>query len=240
MKAIIMAGGIGSRLRPLTDGIPKPMVPIIDKPVMECIIELLKSYEITDIGVTVGYKKEKIIDYFKDGKQLGVNLTYFIENKPLGTAGGVKNAINFIDDEILIISGDAYTDINLSKLIKMHEKYNSKVTIASVLLNDARGFGLMKFNEKGEVTSFKEKPKKKIKGYVNTGIYVIDKQIIKSIPNGFCDFSKDIFSNMKSGIYGVVFNDYWSDIGTLQSYYLTNLYVANKLVKGNGGSSFVA
>ena len=228
MKALIMAGGKGSRLRPLTNYIPKPLVKIIDKPVMECILDLLKIHGITEVGVTLGYKGDKIKEFFGNGKQFGVNITYFEEREPLGTAGGVKNASAFINDKVLVISGDAYTDMNLTELIDFHNKKNALATMALYKTEDARGFGLVETARNGKVLSFKEKPSVKCPGKVNTGVYVLEKKLIDGLPEGFCDFGKDVFPTLEN-LYGKEVKGFWSDIGTLQSYYLVNLMVAKRL-----------
>ena len=114
MQAIILAGGAGTRLRPLTEQVPKPMLPVMNRPLMEHIIHLLKKHNITDIGVTLGYKPDVIKQYFKNGSEFGVKLTYFTEPEPLGTAGSVKTAERFLDDTFLVVSGDALTDCNLT------------------------------------------------------------------------------------------------------------------------------
>lgn len=228
MRAIIMAGGVGTRLKPLTNEIPKPMIPIIDKPVMEYILKLLKKHNITDIAVTVGYKAEKIMEYFGNGNRFGVDINYFVEKEPLGTAGSVRGALNFIQDEVVIISGDAYTNINLDELIHAHREKNARVTIAVTRVNNAMGYGLVKVDEKGQIVKFIEKPTTPIAGLVNTGIYVINRELVKNFREGFLDFGMDVFPNLKSGLYAHTTNCYWSDIGTLGSYYLTNHYVATK------------
>lgn len=221
-----MAGGQGTRLRPLTNEIPKPLISIIDKPVMEHIIELLKAHNITEIAVTLGYKADKIISYFGDGSRLGVTLTYYIEDTPLGTAGSVRNALDFIQSNVLIISGDAFTDINLTKLIEYHNRKQALATLATVDLDDARGYGLVACDANGAITSFIEKPSIAIAGSVNTGIYVISRKVIEQIPQGKIDWGMDIFPNLKKGLYSYHAECYWSDIGTLPSYYMTNYYVA--------------
>lgn len=124
MKSVIMAGGEGTRLRPLTCNIPKPMVPVVNKPVMEHIIELLRKYNLTDIAVTLQYLPNIIKNYFSDGREFDVNLRYYVEDKPMGTAGSVKNAEDFLDDTFVVISGDALTDIDLKKAIDFHFSKN--------------------------------------------------------------------------------------------------------------------
>ena len=129
MKAIIMAGGHGTRLRPLTCGRPKPMVSVMNKPVMEYTIDLLKKHGITEIGVTLQYLPDDIKNYFGDGSAWGVHIEYFVEDVPLGTAGSVKNAEEFLNDTFVVISGDALTDINIKKAVDFHKKNNSITTL---------------------------------------------------------------------------------------------------------------
>ena len=129
MKSVIMAGGEGTRLRPLTCNIPKPMVPIVNKPVMEHIIELLRKHNLTDIAVTLQYLPNIIKNYFNDGREYDVNLRYYVEDKPMGTAGSVKNAEDFLDDTFIVISGDALTDIDLKKAIDFHFSKKSMATL---------------------------------------------------------------------------------------------------------------
>lgn len=227
MKAVIMAGGMGSRLRPLTDKIPKPMVNIIDKPVAEYIVELLKKHGITDIAMTLCYRPSVIMRYFGDGSKWGVKISYFIEESPLGTAGSVKNAQKFLDEDFVVISGDAFTNIDLTSLIDMHYNAKAQVTIATKSVDDVTSFGVVATDGSGLVTQFVEKPLKSDIRTVNTGIYVMDKSVLDMIPKGvFYDFSKQLFPRMKGSLYAFECNCYWSDIGTLSSYYLTNNDVA--------------
>ncbi|MFA5450052.1 MAG: nucleotidyltransferase family protein [Clostridia bacterium] len=226
MKAIIMAGGKGSRLQPLTNDIPKPLVKIIDKPVMEHIIELLKKHGITDIGVTLGYKSEAITDWFGGGERYGVNLTYFVEKEPLGTAGSVKAAENFLSDEFLVISGDAYTDIDLTKAIAFHKAKQSKFTLIATPHKSPVGLGVLETDHDGRVTAFIEKPPTIRPSLINCGIYIINREVLKMIPQGFYDFGRQLIPALVGRLYAYVTYDYWSDIGTLQSYYYTNYLVA--------------
>ena len=122
MKAVVMAGGSGSRLRPLTVGRPKPMVPLVNKPVLAHILDLLKYHDFTEVIVTIQYLADLIEDYFGDGSSLGLNIHYSVEEMPLGTAGGVKNAQRYLDETFLVISGDALTDINLSDVLQFHRE----------------------------------------------------------------------------------------------------------------------
>jgi len=158
MKGIIMAGGAGSRLRPLTCDLPKPMVPIMNRPVMHYSVELLKKYGIKDIGVTLQYLPKVIQNYFGDGSQYKVQLHYFIEETPLGTAGSVKNAEKFLDETFIVISGDALTNIDLSKAIKFHKTKNSIATLILKRVEVPLEYGVVVTDQTGAITRFLEKP----------------------------------------------------------------------------------
>ncbi|MCI8944310.1 MAG: nucleotidyltransferase family protein [Clostridia bacterium] len=226
MQAIIMAGGMGSRLRPLTNSLPKPLVKIIDKPVMEYVIENLVEGGIKDIAVTVGYKADMIMDYFGDGSQWGAKLSYFVEDVPLGTAGGVKNVKNHIIDDFVVMSADGLCNIDIKEFCNFHHSHTSKVSMAVRYMQDARGFGLVKADEEGVVKAFSEKPKFVVSGYINMGIYAFDKNIMDVIPDGKSDFSYDIFPKLLGDIRVFKPDCFWSDIGTLPEYYLTNHFVS--------------
>lgn len=228
MKAVIMGGGKGTRLHPLTKDIPKPMVKIIDKPVLEHIILLLKRHNIVDIAVTLGYMAESIIAYFGDGSQWGVNLYYYVEDSPLGTAGSVKRTYNFVDKDFLVISGDSYCDIDITKAIHFHNAKKSLFTLIAQPKENPVGLGILEIDENNLVTQFIEKPDNAKTSLINTGIYVINKQILNLIPEGFYDFGKQLIPRLLGEVYAYVDYGYWSDIGTLQSYYATNLKVATE------------
>ena len=221
-----MAGGYGTRLKPLTNELPKPMVPIIDKPIINYIINTLKKYGIIDIIVTLGYKPERIIDYLGDGSDLGVKVRYSVENIPLGTAGGVKKISDMIDGTFVVISGDALTNIELDSMMSHHMSHGKLMTMAVKEMDDVTGFGVVKCDEDGAVTSFIEKPKHSLDKLVNTGIYILEKKVLNYIPEGKYDFARDLFPAMMNNLSAYRMKGYWSDIGTLSSYYLTNNYVA--------------
>lgn len=220
-----MAGGEGSRLRPLTVGRPKPMVPMVNKSVMGHILDLLKQHGITEIVVTLRYMASAIQDYFDDGSSLGLKLSYVVEDTPLGTAGSVKNAAHLLSDEpFLIISGDALTDINLTHLLQVHRERGAKATLALARVPNPSEYGVVVTDEQGWITQFLEKP-----GWgdifsdtVNTGIYVLDPDVLDLIPpNTSYDFSADLFPAMFDAglpLYGHVAEGYWCDIGTISEY----------------------
>lgn len=224
MKGVIMAGGKGTRLRPLTCNLPKPMVPLLDKPVMEYSIELLKQHGIVDIAVTLQYLPESIRNYFEDGRKFGVNLHYFEEKEPLGTAGSIKNAESFLDETFVVISGDGLTDFNLSQGIEYHHQKNSFCTIFTKQVENPVEFGLVVANQTGEITKFIEKPKwnEVCSDTVNTGIYIMEPDILTYIEkNEAADFSKNIFPELlksKHGLYAYSAEGYWTDIGNFSQY----------------------
>lgn len=224
MQAIIMAGGKGSRLRPLTDGMPKPLVKIIDKPVMEYVVINLRRAGVKDVAVTVGYRKDMIMDYFGDGRRWGLHLEYFEEDVPLGTAGGVKACEEYIESDFFVLSADGFCNLNLKDMGDYHRQKGRIATIAVKKLSDARGFGLVR-TQNGIVSDFQEKPAVKCSGRVNTGIYAFKRDIFGYIPKGFADFSYDVFPLLKGEACVYKGNFFWSDIGTLPKYYSTNGYV---------------
>ncbi len=228
MKAIIMAGGKGTRLMPLTGKMPKPMVNLLDKPVLCYTLALLRKHGVTDIGVTVGYMADKIESYFGDGEDFGVRLTYFEEETPLGTAGGVRRAEDFLDEDFFVLSGDAYTEIDLSRAAAFHKAKRSPFTVVCQPRTDPTGLGTLNIDFENRITDFVEKPQEKKPGLVNTGIYVVNKGVLRLIPSGFYDFGRDLLPRIYDRCFAYVDYSYWSDIGTLDSYYDTNKYLASK------------
>ena len=219
-----MAGGKGTRLRPLTCGLPKPMVPIINKPVMEHGINLLKKHNIKDIAVTMAYLPEVIEDYFELGEKWGVNLSYFVEDVPLGTAGSVKNTGDFLDETFVVISGDALTDLDLQTAIKFHQEKKSKATLVLRKEKVPLEYGVVITDDEGKVIRFLEKPSwgEVFSNTINTGIYILEPEVMEDYKKGDnFDFSKDLFPKLlQDGIpmYGYITEDYWCDIGALDSY----------------------
>src|SRR5256885_16850103 len=228
MKAVVMAGGEGSRLRPLTIRRPKPMVPIAGKPVMEHILNLLKRHGITEVIVTVQYLASNIEDYFGNGSQFGMRITYSREDVPLGTAGSVKNAEEQLTEPFLVISGDALTDYNLKDIIEYHQEKKALATLTLAHVHNPLEYGVIITNEEGHITQFLEKPSwgEVFSDTINTGIYVLDPAIFayfeKDKP---FDFSQELFPYMlKKGdpIYGYVAEGYWCDVGNLAEYMQAN------------------
>lgn len=219
-----MAGGEGTRLRPLTSNQPKPMVPIFNKPIMEYTVDLLKAHKITDIVMTLQFMPQMIRSYFGDGSDSGVNIIYAVEQEPLGTAGSVMNARYHLDETFIVISGDALTDIDLTALVKYHKKKKSMATIALKSVENPLEFGVVIANDQGQIERFLEKPTwgEIFSDTINTGIYVLEPEVFKYIPAGeSVDFAKDVFPKILADglpLYGYVTDAYWCDVGNYEQY----------------------
>ncbi len=224
MKAVIMAGGEGSRLRPLTSNTPKPMLPIVNVPMMEHIVELCAKHGITDIVVTVQFLASVIRNYFGDGSVLGVEMKYATEEVPLGTAGSVGNARDLLDDTFVVISGDAVTDIDISKAVEAHKKHGALATIVLHRAENPLEFGIVITRDDGTIERFLEKPTwgQVFSDTVNTGIYILEPEIFDYIPEGAnIDFSAEVFPKLlEEGkpIYGHIAEGYWEDVGNIEAY----------------------
>lgn len=224
-----MAGGFGTRLRPLTNKTPKPMVPIIDKPILEHLISLLKIHDITDYTILLYYQPEIIQDYFKDGSRFGVKIKYVVPDADYGTAGAVKLSEQFIKDNFLVISGDVLTDFDLSALRKFHEDKKAQATISLYSSENPLQFGIVLTDKDKRIVRFLEKPSSSevFSDTINTGIYFFNKDIFKYIPEreNF-DFSQDLFPLLLKEnipIYGYRSEGYWRDVGNLEEYISANL-----------------
>src|SRR5918911_305375 len=228
MKAVVMAGGEGSRLRPLTSGLPKPLVPVVGKPVMEHILKLLRRHGITDVVVTLQYMGSAVRDYFGDGSEFGVDITYVVEDSPLGTAGSVKNAQQYLDEPFLVISGDALTDIDLGRAINWHREKQALATIVLFSVPNPLEYGVVITSPDGSIKRFLEKPSwgEVFSDQVNTGIYVIEPSVLELLPPAtVVDWSSDVFPKMlqsRQPLFGYHAQGYWCDIGNLQTYYQAN------------------
>ncbi|MEO7556561.1 MAG: sugar phosphate nucleotidyltransferase [Acidimicrobiales bacterium] len=224
MKAVIMAGGEGSRLRPLTSNQPKPMLPLANVPMMEHIVGLLRRHGFDEIVVTLAFMPNAIRTYFGDGREFGVRMVYATEESPLGTAGSVRNAMDELDERFLVISGDVLTDIDLSKIVDFHEAKGAMATIGLVRVDDPLEFGIVITHEDGSIERFLEKPTwgQVFSDTINTGIFVLEPEIFDYIDAGrSVDFSSDVFPALLAAdkpLYGAVAEGYWEDVGTLESY----------------------
>ena len=226
MKAVIMAGGEGRRLRPVTGETPKPLAPLLGRPVMEHILRLLAGQGFDPVCATLRYHAGDITARFGDGSALGLSLCYRIEDEALGTAGGVKNCADFTGDEdFLVISGDAACDFDLSALVRAHREADAAATLALYRSAEPLPYGLAVTDGEGLVRAFVEKPgwPRVVTDLVNTGIYVLSPRAMAFVPAGKpFDFAKDLFPLLlKNGekLLGVAMDGYWCDIGSPLAYY---------------------
>jgi mannose-1-phosphate guanylyltransferase / phosphomannomutase len=237
MKAVVMAGGEGTRLRPLTSNQPKPMVPIVGKPCMEHILELLRTHELTDVIVTVAFLPQAIRSYFGTGELLGMNVAYSVEESPLGTAGSVRLAARQLDETFLVISGDALCDLDLSALIAFHKEREAAVTIGLKSVDNPLEFGIVITDDEGRVERFLEKPSwgQVFSDTINTGIYVLEPEVLRHVPaDRPFDFSKELFPlllEMGRPIYGLAMDGYWQDIGNLDQFRQANFDALDEKVQ---------
>jgi mannose-1-phosphate guanylyltransferase/phosphomannomutase len=237
MKAVVMAGGEGTRLRPLTSNQPKPMVPIVGKPCMEHILELLRHHGFEDVIVTVAFLPQAIRSYFGSGESLGIDVSYSVEESPLGTAGSVRLATARLDDTFLVISGDALCDVDLTRLVAFHRERKASVTIGLKSVPNPLDFGIVVTDEEGRVERFLEKPSwgQVFSDTINTGIYVLEPEVLRHVPSDRpFDFSKELFPlllEMGRPIYGCVLDGYWQDIGNLDQFRQANFDALDEKVR---------
>lgn len=237
MKAVVMAGGEGTRLRPLTSNQPKPMVPIVGKPCMEHILELLAEHGFDDVIVTLAFMPQAIRGYFGDGEAQGISIRYSVEESPAGTAGSVKLAEEPLDETFLVISGDALCDIDLGNLLRFHREKEALVTIGLKSVPNPLEFGIVVTDENGRIERFLEKPSwgQVFTDTINTGIYVLEPEVLKHIPDDRpYDFSKELFPlllEMGRPLYGYVADGYWQDIGNLDQYRQANADALDERVR---------
>lgn len=225
MRAVLMAGGSGTRLRPLTCDLPKPMVPILNRPIAEHIVNLLRRHNITEIIATLHYLPDVLRDYFQDGNDFGVQMTYAVEeDQPLGTSGCVKNVAELLDQTFIVISGDSITDFDLTAAIEFHKKRQSKATLILAHVPNPVEFGVVITDEDHSIRRFLEKPSTSeiFSDTVNTGTYILEPEVLDYLPaNQESDFSKDLFPLLlEKGepMYGYIADDYWCDVGHLEAY----------------------
>jgi mannose-1-phosphate guanylyltransferase / phosphomannomutase len=228
VKAVVMAGGEGTRLRPLTSNQPKPMVPIAGRPCMEHIIELVKRQGINQLVATLAYMPQVIRGYFGEGSPFGVELDYSVEEVPAGTAGSVKLCEHYLDDTFLVVSGDALTDIDLRDLVDFHVRNGAVATLALKSVPNPLEFGVVITDDSGRIERFLEKPSwgEVFSDTINTGIYVLEPEVLSHIPDDDpFDFSKELFPQLlKAGapLFGYVAEGYWQDIGNLTQFQVAN------------------
>jgi mannose-1-phosphate guanylyltransferase/phosphomannomutase len=237
MKAVIMAGGFGTRIQPLTINLPKPMIPLINRPIMLHIIDLLKKHGITELILLLYHQPMVIKNFFGDGSEFGVHITYVTPLEDFGTAGAVKAAAKFLDERFLIISGDLLTDFNLSQVLKFHEEKGAKATITLTSVKDPLQFGVVITDKEGRITKFLEKPGwgEVFSDTINTGIYVLEPEVLEMIPAGENrDWSKDVFPQMlaeSAPLFGCQLSGNWADIGNTDAYLEASRSITHRQVR---------
>lgn len=224
MKAVILVGGKGTRLRPLTNNRTKAMVPVLNKPFLEHALRYLKQHGIDEVILAMGYLPDAIQEYFGDGADIGVKLTYSVEDIPLGTAGAVKNAEQFLDDTFVVLNGDIITEINLAAMLKRHLEIRPRVSIALTRVDNPTLYGVVETNEAGMVRRFIEKPSwdRVTSHMINAGIYIIEPEVLQRVPPSTpFMFEHGVFpSLLENGepVLSYPSDAYWIDIGTPEKY----------------------
>jgi len=239
VKAVLMAGGKGSRIRPLTLSRPKPMIPVANRPMIEYIVEKIKNSGYTELVVTLSYLKNQL-KHLLNERYPELNIKYSVEKQPFGTAGGVKKAEKYLDDTFFVLSGDVLVDVDLNKLLNFHRKHNALATMVLTPVDDPSHFGIAVLDEEKQIIKFLEKPAphEVFSKIANTGTYILEPEIFNYIENrkGEVDFSHDVFPRLieeKAGIYGYVLDGYWNDVGRPKTYLQANYDVLNKKMTPN-------
>ena len=254
MRAMILAAGLGTRLRPITYGLPKPMVPVLNRPVMEHIARLLVRHGFTEAIANVHWFPETIEGHFGDGSALGLELSYSREEQLLGTSGGVRNAAGFLGDTFLVISGDALTDIDLAAMREFHESHDGIATLATRRVDDTSQFGVAITGDDGRIQGFQEKPDpaEALSDLANCGIYMFRSEVFDFFPEpgtskaagaddppGFADWAMDVFPALLEAdvpFYSHEIGAYWNDIGNLDELRQGNLDALNGAVQVDPGA----
>ena len=222
MQALILAGGEGTRLRPLTSTVPKPVVPLVDRPFIRFMIDWLGSHGVDDIVMSCGHLASGVRNVLGDGSALGIRLRYVEEPRPLGTGGALKYAESLLDERFLMLNGDVLTDMNLTALIALHEQTGATATLALTPVEDPSAYGLVRTRDGGEVTEFVEKPSPDQidTNNISAGAYVLERSVLDLLEaDQPASIERDVFPRLVGeGLYGYVSNGYWLDIGTPERY----------------------
>ena len=228
LKAIILVGGEGTRLLPLTSSISKPMMPVLNRPLLEHTIAYLKKNGIENIILALSHLPEAIQNYFGDGSNLGVQLTYVLESRPLGTAGAVKNAEQYLNSTFAVLNGDTFTDLNIADMLAFHQRKGAKSTIALTWVDNPCAFGIVETSSDGGVQRFVEKPSpdRVTTNWINAGIYILEPEVLEHVPpSSHYMFEKGLFPlllELGEPVYGYPFSGYWLDMGTPEKYLCLN------------------
>jgi mannose-1-phosphate guanylyltransferase len=228
LKAVILAGGSGTRLQPLTYDTPKSMVSLLNKPFMEHTMAYLKQFGIEDIILALNYLPEVIQDYFRDGSQFGIRLTYCLEKEPMGTAGAVKNAEQYLDGTFIVLNGDVFTDLNILDMLASHREKEAKATISLKWVDNPCAFGVVETDSAQRVRRFIEKPPpdEATTNWINAGTYILEPEVLSHIPaDSHYMFEKGLFPlllKLGEPVYGYPFSGYWLDMGNPGKYLSLN------------------
>lgn len=219
MKAIILAGGAGLRLRKVIKDLPKSMAPISGRPFLEYLILQLKKWEIEEVILSIGYKGEVIKSFFGNGKKWGVEIIYCEEKQPLGTAGALRQAVNLTSDrEFFSLNGDSFVDLDYNQIVAYHRQKGAVATIGLVGVNEVSRYGKVEINKDGKILRFREKSAARA-GFINAGVYFFAREVIKDIPERKVSIEKEIFPRLVGrGLYGFVTKGFFVDIGVPKDY----------------------
>lgn len=230
MKAVILVGGPGTRLRPLTDDRPKPMVPVLNRPYLEHVLAHLKQFGIEDIVLAMSYLPDPIREYFGDGERCSVRLAYCLEKEPLGTAGAVKNAAAYLDRPFVVLNGDnVFTDMNFNDMLAFHREKKAKATISLTWVDNPGAFGVVETDASNRVSCFIEKPPPgtETTNWINAGGYILEPDVLEYIPAGqHYMFERGLFPRLLdigAPVYGYAYKGYWLDMGTPEKYFKFNM-----------------
>ncbi len=220
-KAVLLIGGKGTRLRPLTYKIPKALLEVQGKALTEHLFDLFKKYSIRDVVLCVGYLKDKIKEHFGDGSKFGVNITYVEENEPLGTAGPLKLGKNYLNESFIASNGDELKNINIARMFRLHKRKDALATIALTTVDDPTQYGVARLDG-SRIIKFVEKPSNPPSNLINAGFYIIEPEVLDMIPKGFSMLEKDVFPKLaKMGrLRGFPFAGQWFDVGNMERYKL--------------------
>ncbi len=224
MKAVILVGGEGLRLRPLTCNIPKPMVPVVNRPFLEHTIETLRKHGVDEVILAICYLPDKIREYFGDGHRFGLRMTYAVEDTPLGTGGAIKNAEGLLTSTFLVLNGDIFTDLNLSEMIAFHRERQAEATIGLTPVDDPTSYGVVEVDSDSRVRGFVEKPGREriTSNLINAGLYVLEPAVLDMIPTGvFYMVERGLFPALVERgerFFGFESGAYWTDIGVPRDY----------------------
>ncbi len=222
-------GGPGTRLQPLTFTVPKSLVPVLNRPVMEHMIAYLRQFGVEDVILTLNYLPDAIRGYFGDGRDFGVRLTYCLEKDPLGTAGAVKNAAEYLDGPFIVLNGDIFTEMDLAGMYSFHIEKKAKATISMTWMDDVSSYGVIEVDDDYRVIKFLEKPPKGVttSHWINAGTYILEPEVLSYIPSGrHYMFEKGLFPGLLEAgepVFGFPYRGYWLDMGTLNKYFWLNI-----------------